>query len=212
LSLYDQLGQQAGIATAVDEFYVRVLGDPSLAPYFEGTDVDEVRQRQVALMSTVSGGPQQYSGGAMDLSHRRLSITDETFGKVVGHLGATLDDLGVASDVRDQVASVLVAEGEHMVTAPASETKGAAWTSNAYAKVQTRSKVLATRCRCSSTRTCPSSTRRRGRCSPSRYGSSSRLFRALGHILVGVDDLDVLVPYLHQRGSDHRVFGALAAH
>ena len=120
VSLYDQLGQQAGIATAVDHFYARVLGDPSLAPYFEGADVDKVREHQAALLSTVSGGPDQYSGRSMELSHRRLGVTDEAFDKVVGHLGTTLDDLGVARDVRDQVAAVLVAQREHIVTASTS--------------------------------------------------------------------------------------------
>jgi truncated hemoglobin YjbI len=55
----------------------------------------------------------------MDLSHRGLDITDEAFDKVVGHLGATLDALGVAPDVRDQVAAVLVAQRKHIVTVPA---------------------------------------------------------------------------------------------
>ena len=119
MSLYDSLGQQAGITTAVDHFYVRVLGDPTLAPYFEGADVDKVREHQVALLSTVSGGPEQYSGRSMELSHRRLGVTDAAFDTVVGHLGATLDDLGVAPEVRDQVAAVLVAQREHIVTVPA---------------------------------------------------------------------------------------------
>ena len=39
-----------------------------------------------------------------------------------------------------------------------------------------------------------------------------RLFRALGHIVGKVDDLDVLVPFLQQLGRDHRKFGTLAAH
>ena len=39
-----------------------------------------------------------------------------------------------------------------------------------------------------------------------------RLFRALGHIVAKVDDLDVLVPFLQQLGRDHRKFGTLAAH
>jgi hemoglobin len=119
VSLFDQLGQQAGITTAVDQFYVRVLADPSLASYFEGADVAKVKQHQVALLSTVSGGPEQYTGRSMELSHRGLGVTDEAFDKVVGHLGTTLDDLGVAPDVRDQVAAVLVAQRVHIVTASA---------------------------------------------------------------------------------------------
>ena len=39
-----------------------------------------------------------------------------------------------------------------------------------------------------------------------------RLFRALGHIVAKVDDLDVLVPFLQQLGRDHRKFGTLADH
>ena len=119
MSLYDSLGQQAGITTAVDQFYVRVLDDPSLAPYFEGADVDKVKEHQVGLLSTVSGGPAQYTGRTMELSHRHLGVTEDAFDKVVGHLGATLDDLGVEPGVRDQVATVLVAQREHIVTAPA---------------------------------------------------------------------------------------------
>jgi NAD(P)H-flavin reductase/hemoglobin-like flavoprotein len=39
-----------------------------------------------------------------------------------------------------------------------------------------------------------------------------RLFRALGHIVAKVDDLDTLVPFLQQLGRDHRKFGTLSAH
>ena len=39
-----------------------------------------------------------------------------------------------------------------------------------------------------------------------------RLFRALGHIVARVDDLDTLVPFLQQLGRDHRKFGTLADH
>ena len=119
MSLYDQLGQQAGITTAVDQFYVRVLEDPSLKHYFDGADVDKVKEHQVGLLSTVSGGPQVYSGRSMELSHQHLGVTEDAFDKVVGHLGATLDHLGVDPGVRDQVAAVLVAQREHIVTVDA---------------------------------------------------------------------------------------------
>ena len=116
MTLYDSLGQSAGITTAVDQFYGRVLADPSLAPYFEGTDLDKLREHQAALLIGVTGGPENYTGRSLQLAHRRLGITDEAFDKVVGHLGATLDALGVAPDVRDQVAGALGAERGNIVT------------------------------------------------------------------------------------------------
>ncbi|MDP9435771.1 MAG: group 1 truncated hemoglobin [Actinomycetota bacterium] len=119
MSLYDQLGQEVGIGAAVDEFYVRVLADPELAPYFTGVDMDKVRQHQVQLLGSVSGGPQQYSGRTLDLAHRRLGVTGPHFDRVVAHLGSTLDDMGVAPDVRDQVAAVLDAQRDAVVSEPA---------------------------------------------------------------------------------------------
>jgi hemoglobin len=106
--LYDQLGQEPGISKAVDEFYERVLAGRALQ-YFSGADVDKVRQHQV---------PQQYSGRALDVTHRRLGITHEHFDRVVDHLAGTLDDLGAPADVRDQVTAVLVAQRDAVVSAP----------------------------------------------------------------------------------------------
>ena len=121
MSLYDQLGQEPGISGAVDEFYGRVLGDPSLQPYFEGMDVATIRQHQVALLSSVSGGPQQYTGRALDLVHRRMGITDEHFDRVGGHLSDALDALGVATDLRDQVVAVVAAQRDLVVSAPTTQ-------------------------------------------------------------------------------------------
>lgn len=91
MSLYDQLGQEPGITKAVHEFYERVLADPSLQHYFADADIDKVRQHQVQLLSSVSGGPQQYTGRGLDLTHRRLGVTGEHFDRAVGHLAGTLD-------------------------------------------------------------------------------------------------------------------------
>lgn len=117
MSLYDRLGAEPGVGEAVDEFYERVLADPSLQPHFAGAGVDRVRSHQVALLSSASGGPQRYTGRALDLTHRRLGVTGEHFDRVVGRLSSTLDDLGTPKDVRDQVTAVLAAERDAVVSA-----------------------------------------------------------------------------------------------
>jgi NAD(P)H-flavin reductase/hemoglobin-like flavoprotein len=46
----------------------------------------------------------------------------------------------------------------------------------------------------------------------SMRGQRDRLFGALGRIVSQVDDLDNLVPFLQQLGTDHRKFGTVAEH
>src|SRR3954451_6335625 len=50
MSIYERLGQENGIRTAVDDFYQRVLADPALAGYFDGVDMRKLRGHQTALL------------------------------------------------------------------------------------------------------------------------------------------------------------------
>lgn len=110
MTIYDVLGREAGIRTAVDDFYDRVLADDRLAGYFEGVSMPRLRAHQVALLCAVTGGPQSYTGRDLDVSHQHLGVTPEHFDLVVGHLDDTLADAGVEPDVRGQIAAAL---GEH---------------------------------------------------------------------------------------------------
>jgi hemoglobin len=117
MSLYEGLGQEVGIRTAVDEFYRRVLADPHLTPYFEGIDLPRLRRHQTALLSQVTGGPVGYDGRALAEGHAGLRITPADFDRVVGHLVATLTDLGVSADDIADVGAALVAHRDDIVTA-----------------------------------------------------------------------------------------------
>jgi hemoglobin len=117
MSLYERLGQEAGIRTAVDDFYVRVVGDPELAPYFEGVDLPRLRRHQTALLVQVTGGPVEYSGRALAEGHAGLDVTPAAFDRVVGHLVATLTDLGVAPEDIGEVGAALTAHRDDIVTA-----------------------------------------------------------------------------------------------
>ena len=110
MSLYERLGQEVGIRTAVDDFYVRVVGDPQLAHHFEGIDLPRLRRHQTALLVQVTGGPVEYSGRELAEGHAGLGITPADFDRVVDHLVATLTDLGVSAK---DIASVGAALTEH---------------------------------------------------------------------------------------------------
>jgi hemoglobin len=98
-TLYDRIGGAAAVDAAVERFYELVWGDPALAPYFEGIDREGLKRHQRQFLTvTLRGGGSEYVGRAMDRAHAGLGITDDAFDRVVGHLVATLQELGVDPD------------------------------------------------------------------------------------------------------------------
>ena len=117
MSLYARLGQEAGIRTAVDDFYERVVGDPQLAHHFTAVDLPRLRRHQTALLVQVTGGPVEYSGRALAAAHGGLEITPVDFDRVVEHLVATLTGLGVSAEDIGAVGAALTAHRDDIVTA-----------------------------------------------------------------------------------------------
>jgi hemoglobin len=117
MSLYERLGQEVGIRTAVDDFYVRLVEDPQLAHFFTGIDLPRLRRHQTALLVQVTGGPVGYSGRELAASHAGLDITPADFDRVVGHLVGTLTALGVSGEDIGAVGAALTAHRDEIVTA-----------------------------------------------------------------------------------------------
>ncbi len=94
---------------AVDAFYRKVLSDDTVAHFFDDVDMDRQRAKQKAFLTMAFGGPHNYSGKDMRTAHARLvvnGLNDAHFDAIVGHLGATLAELGVAPDLIQQVAAI----------------------------------------------------------------------------------------------------------
>ena len=51
MSIYDSIGGAPAVRAAVDDFYERVLGDPRLAPFFTGTDMNRLKSHQRAFIA-----------------------------------------------------------------------------------------------------------------------------------------------------------------
>ena len=91
---YAALGAHPGIRRAVDRFYERIAADPGLAGYFKDADMDQLHRHQVELLAAAVGGPGRYTGRSMAEAHRGLHVTDAAFDRVLGHLNATLVEVG----------------------------------------------------------------------------------------------------------------------
>jgi hemoglobin len=116
VSIYEQLGQDVGIRTAVDDFYERVLGDPALAPYFDGIDMNRLRGHQTKLLVQVTGGPVDYDGRDLAAAHKGLDITGPDFDRVVAHLAATLSRLGVPEPTIGEIGAAVGGYRDDIVT------------------------------------------------------------------------------------------------
>lgn len=111
VTLFQKLGGHAAIAAAVDIFYNRILADPELAPFFEGTDMQTQRIKQQGFMTFVFGGAQDYTGRDLHTAHKRLiaekGLNETHFGMVAGHLAATLRELNVPEVLVGEVLAVV---------------------------------------------------------------------------------------------------------
>lgn len=99
MSLYDDLGGEAAVTAAVDVFYRKVLADELIAGFFAGVDMDVQKNKQRAFLTVALGGPNKYTGRGMRAAHARSvanGLSDAHFDAVVGHLAATLRELGVS--------------------------------------------------------------------------------------------------------------------
>lgn len=103
LTLYERLGGAAAIENLVEAFYVRVLADPELAPFFRNTSLERLRHMQSEFFSMALGGPVTYSGPPLSHVHHGRGITRHHFALFVGHLLETLRDMGCDVTETDEV-------------------------------------------------------------------------------------------------------------
>jgi hemoglobin len=109
VSLYDRLGGQAAVNTAVDIFYRKVLSDDRVSAFFETTNMDGQAAKQKAFLTMAFGGPNNYTGLDMRKGHAHLvarGLNDSHVDAIIELLGATLRELGIADELIQQVAAI----------------------------------------------------------------------------------------------------------
>lgn len=109
-SLYERLGGDGAITKTVVEFYDRVMADESLAPFFEGVDIDTQATKMIAFVTMAFGGPHEYTGRDLRTAHARLvqeGLGEAHFDAVAEHLRATLLHLGVQPQLIEEAIAIV---------------------------------------------------------------------------------------------------------
>jgi hemoglobin len=106
-SLFERLGGEPAVDAAVDIFYRKVLLDERISHHFEDVEMDLQREKQKAFLTFAFGGPRPAQAGPnMRAAHARLRLTEQDFDAVMEHLGATLAELQVHSDLIAEAAGI----------------------------------------------------------------------------------------------------------
>ena len=108
-TIYNEIGGRDAVESVVDDFYDRVLSDDRLIGFFEGMDMQELRSHQVQFISSVAGGPVNYTGDDMREAHDHLDIDEADFDAVGIHLETALRENGVGNDNVEAIMSQVVA-------------------------------------------------------------------------------------------------------
>eukprot|EP01063_Lacrimia_lanifica_P030903 TRINITY_DN499_c0_g3_i1.p1 TRINITY_DN499_c0_g3~~TRINITY_DN499_c0_g3_i1.p1 ORF type:complete len:1908 (+),score=628.88 TRINITY_DN499_c0_g3_i1:77-5725(+) len=135
--LFERIGGAAAVDAAVEKFYTRLMGDAQIAPFFRDVDIAAQGKKQRLFLTFVFGGSAGYSGKNMRDAHRRLvkdmGLNETHFDAVVGHLGATLKELGVpdadiaeAAGIATSVKDDVLCKGEDFGKKPLFERIGGA--------------------------------------------------------------------------------------
>ena len=108
-SLFERLGGQNAVNTAVDIFYRKMLTDDRVSHFFDDIDMEQQILKQKGFLTMVFGGPNYYSGKSMSEGHAHLikrGLNDTHVDIVIEHLGATLKELGITTEDIKQVAAI----------------------------------------------------------------------------------------------------------
>ena len=109
-ALYDLIGGKKTIWAATDAFYRRVLADDTIRPFFETSDMPQLRARQSMFISMLLGGEVVYTGKDISAAHahaREQGLNDGHFDRFLSHFREALKEVGVEPDKVAKVAKIL---------------------------------------------------------------------------------------------------------
>lgn len=106
MSLFERIGGAPAVDAAVDIFYRKVLSDDRISHFFDTVDMETQAAKQKAFLTMVFGGPNQYSGKDLRDGHKHMALTELHFDAVIENLASTLQELGVAQEDINEIATI----------------------------------------------------------------------------------------------------------
>ncbi|MCM2272514.1 MAG: group 1 truncated hemoglobin [candidate division Zixibacteria bacterium] len=122
-SLYERLGGVDAIATVVDDFIERLLvndilnANPAIKASRDSRPKAGLKYHVTALVCSVTGGPEQYTGRSMKDSHKHLNISEAEWQAMAADFKTTLDKFKVPQKEQDELFAIVGTTKADIVTA-----------------------------------------------------------------------------------------------
>lgn len=106
-SLYQSLGQQAGITLIVQDFVPLLTADTRINTLFKETNLKRLRRLLTEQICNISGGGCDYTGDNMKLVHQGMHINDAQFNALVEDLQTAMDLHSVPPSIQNKLIARL---------------------------------------------------------------------------------------------------------
>ncbi len=105
--LFQQLGGLPGIERFVDIFISEIGESKEIRPYFEDTNLDRFREKQIEHICLLSGGPCTYTGDSIVDSHRGMGVNEADFNTLVDITIRAMNKTGYSIATRNRMLALI---------------------------------------------------------------------------------------------------------
>ncbi|MDN4501365.1 group 1 truncated hemoglobin [Alteromonadaceae bacterium BrNp21-10] len=102
-TLYQQLGEEAGVEKLVDVIIQKIGNNKQILPYFKDSNISHFRKGFIQHLCSVADGPCQYTGDSMVDIHTGMHINERDFNYVVELLIDAMTEVGLSTPVQNRV-------------------------------------------------------------------------------------------------------------
>jgi hemoglobin len=123
-SLYARLGGEQAISKVVDDFVAIAAADPAVNFTRKGhpaewqatpENIRHLKEKLVEFIGSATGGPQQYTGKSMPVSHTGMEITDAEFNAAAADLKQALAKNKVPEPLQQELLAIVGTTRSQMV-------------------------------------------------------------------------------------------------
>lgn len=110
-SLYNEIGGERAIKSAVEILYGKIMRDKKLAKYFDGVNMPLMRHHMEIFLAYAFGGADIYKGRGLRESHKELveekGLNDTHFDLVADHMIDTFVRLEIPDEIIINAMNIL---------------------------------------------------------------------------------------------------------